>query len=134
VKRMSNIVDVIKSAGANFVGGASNEMIEQAERKLNFKFPKEYKELVESLGVVSIGSQEIFGLGVEGYLNVVETTLEERKQYPELLDNYIVIQNLSMEGVLILLDDRGEVFEFHNGKTKMITQSLVGYLKEEVIS
>lgn len=131
---MSKIVDTIKGIESEYIGSVSMEVIEEAQRELNFQFPEEYKELLKNFGVISIGSHEIFGLGVDNYLNVIVATKSERNRYPNLLEKYIVIENFSMEGILILLNNDGEVYEFYNGKTKLITESLVQYLTEEIIS
>ncbi|MEH6942062.1 SMI1/KNR4 family protein [Bacillus sp. JJ722] len=131
---MSSIVEVIENAGVDFVGGTNDKIIELAEKELSFKFPDSYKEILKKFGVISIGSHEIFGLGVDGYLNVVEATRSERKRYPQVLEQFIIIQNLSMEGALILLNCNGEVFEFNNGNTKLISKSLLQYIQEEIIS
>lgn len=131
---MSKIVDTIKGIESEYIGSVSMEVIEEAQRELNFQFPEEYKEILKNFGVISIGSHEIFGLGVENYLNVIVATKSERNRYPNLLEKYIVIENFSMEGILILLNNDGEVYEFYNGKIKLITESLVQYLTEEIIS
>jgi hypothetical protein len=131
---MNSIVDLIKNTECEFVGGTTDKVIEEAQQELKFQFPDSYREILTNFGIISIGSHEIYGLGVEGYLNVVQATQLERKRYPDLLEKYIVIQNLSIEGFLILLNGDGEVFECNNGKIKVISKSLMQYVQEEIVS
>jgi hypothetical protein len=114
-------------------GGVEPSIIEQAEKELNFKMPKDYKELLMSYGAISIGSHEIAALGVEGYLNVVTLTNQERLRANGGLDNYLVLENLATEGLLIVLDDSGAVYEYRNDSAERLFTDLKSYLKEEVL-
>ncbi|TKI71895.1 hypothetical protein FC756_03620 [Lysinibacillus mangiferihumi] len=114
-------------------GGVSVSEVEKAEKELSVSFPEEYKELLVEYGAVSVGTHEIAALGVEGYLNVVELTKEERVLSPENdLEEYIVIQNIGSEGMLIVLDSEGNVYEYVNGEFKQIYKDFFSYLKMEV--
>lgn len=114
-------------------GGVSVSEVEKAEKELAVSFPEEYKELLLEYGAISVGTHEIAALGVEGYLNVVVLTKEERQLAPNNdLEEYIVIQNIGSEGMLIVLDSGGNVFEYANGKHKQIYKDFYSYLKMEV--
>jgi hypothetical protein len=82
---------------------------------------------------MSMGAHEIFGLGVDGYMNVVEATQSERSRYPGALDQCIVIENLSIESILIVINQEGQVFEFRNNDFQPIADSFVQYV-ESLIS
>lgn len=112
--------------GGIFKGNISKTEIEQAEKELNFKFPQEYKSFLEEFGYLCIGSNEIYGLGVQGYLNVITTTKAEN------IKNFIVIQNEGT-GYLILLNELGEVFEYSNSISTKIYDSFFEYLIKEIL-
>lgn len=114
-------------------GGVSVSEVESAEKELGLTFPEEYKELLVQYGAISFGTHEIAALGVEGYLNVVELTKEERQLNPNnSLEEYIVIQNIGAEGLLIVLDSDGSVYEYSNGELKQIYKDFFSYLKMEI--
>lgn len=133
VQSMEQIKDQIKQSGAMTKGPITEDVIVEAEKKLGFKFPKSYREIIKALGVISSDSEEIFGLGVEGYLNVVETTLDERQLSNGNLNGFVVIQNLGMEGVLIVVDEKDNVYEYANGKFKNLDCSPAEYIIREIL-
>lgn len=115
-------------------GGVSTSEVESAEKELGTIFPEEYKELLVQYGAISVGTHEIAALGVEGYLNVVQLTKEERQLAPNNdLEIYIVIQNIGSEGLLIVLDSEGNVYEYANGEFKLIYKDFYSYLKMEIV-
>ncbi|MDF0728884.1 SMI1/KNR4 family protein [Cytobacillus sp. S13-E01] len=114
-------------------GGVGIQKVEQAEIDLGFKIPSDYKELLLQYGALAVGTHEIAALGVEGYLNVIELTKQERALANNQLDNYIVIENLATEGLLIVLDEEGQVYEYQNKTLEKIYSDFKAYLKEEVL-
>ena len=110
---MDKIIELIKQKDAKTIGKTSREDIEKAQDRLGFVFPKEYRIFVENFGAMAYRSNEVFGLGIDGYLNVVESTIQERKLYPEQLDNVVVIKNEGVEGILLTLNEDGNVLEFN---------------------
>ena len=68
----------IEELDTNLKGGASEEQIIRAEKRLELKFPEEYKDYVKEFGAISFLGNEWTGLNVDGYLNVVNMTEEER--------------------------------------------------------
>lgn len=123
---LQQIKSKIIQNGGIFKGNISKTEIKQAEEKLNFKFPQEYKSFLEEFGYLCIGSNEIYGLGIQGYLNVVTTTEAEN------IKNFIVIQNEGT-GYLIILNELGEVFEYLNSIPTKIYDSFFEYLIEEIV-
>lgn len=114
-------------------GGVDIQTVEKAEKELEFKMPSDYKELLLQYGALAVDTHEIAALGVEGYLNVVESTKQERALAGNQLDNYIVIENLATEGLLIVLDEDGQVYEYRNNTLEKIYSDFKAYLKEEVL-
>jgi len=114
-------------------GGVTISEIKTAESELSTTFSDDYKELLLKYGALSIGSHEINGLGVTGYLNVVTATENERKLSKDSqLDQLIVIENIGAEGVLIVLDEDGQVFQYAERQLKRMYKDLSAYLKMEV--
>lgn len=129
-----NLKEVFEGVKVFSVGGVVVEQIEAAEKELQVSFCPEYKELLVNYGAISVGTHEIAGLGAEGYLNVVTLTKQERAIAQGVLDSYIVIENLSTEGILILLDADGRVYEWINLEATQIHTNFKSYLAQEVIS
>lgn len=129
---MEQLHKLISQTECKTIGKISTEEVMRAEEKLNFKFSDEYKSFLLNYGAMACGSNEIIGLGVEGYLNVVSVTLDERGLNPELLDRFIVIQNIGVEGILIIMDEKGNVYEFANKSYKKIYTSFIDFLQNEI--
>ena len=128
---MRNIKELLERKDVLSVKGVSEEVILDAESKLNFKFPKEYKEFLGELGILSKGSNEILGLGVEGHLNIIEANLEEKK-YNNLSEKYIIIKNEGT-GIFILLGEDGKIYEYKGEKCSLLYNSFNEFLVKEII-
>lgn len=78
----TRLLSIIQTTGALHGIGASEEQIAFAERKLGNKFPPSYREFLSIGGWLSIGSNELFGLGddVPPYLDLVKLTQSERTE------------------------------------------------------
>lgn len=115
---MKKTIEKLKSKVKVFqVGGVSSEEIANAEQKLNLKFSDEYKEYLSNYGIISFGSHEFSGLGVNGYLNVVTATEKERNLGGNFPKDCILIENNGIDGVLTIMDENGIVYSF-DGKNK----------------
>lgn len=124
-----NYLDEIKNSEAETFTGVSEEEIQEAEKQLGMSFPKTYRFIVKEFGSVEVGSEEIFGLGVDGYLNVVETTLKERVFAQGQLEKYLVLQNIGIEGILIVVDEKDRVFEYQLGEFRNLLCNSAEYIK-----
>lgn len=130
---MRDIVKLISNSNARTTGKVNDEMINHAEKELNFKFNNEYRTFLENFGVLVSGSDEVFGLGVNGYLNVVNSTLEEREIHENSLEKYIVVQNYGTGDILITLDEQGIVYESRNNQNKKLYGSFSEFLEAEIL-
>lgn len=124
-----NFLETIRESDAETFTGVSEQEIVQAEAKLGMKFPETYRAILQEFGSLEIGADEIFGLGVEGYLNVVETTLKERELAEGKLDRYIVLQNIGIEGILIVVDEQDRVYEYRLGEFRDLLSSTADYVQ-----
>ncbi|MGG3449768.1 SMI1/KNR4 family protein [Domibacillus aminovorans] len=128
-----SFIEKIKESDAEVFNGASEQEIVTAEQKLGVTFPETYRTILAEFGSLENGSDEIFGLGVEGYLNVVESTLEERKLAKGDLDKYVVIQNLGIDGLLIVIDENDNVYEYANGNFKNLLSTTAEYIESQLL-
>lgn len=127
---METLINKLSEKYQVFKGkGVSKEEVRSAELKLGFSFPEEYKAFLMKCGVLSFGAHEMFGLGVDGYLNVVESTMSERRLGSALPEGLVVIENLGIDGLLTVLDSEGKVFSFRDGKLSQVANSFFGYIE-----
>lgn len=109
--------------------GSSGFEINQAELNLGVKFSSEYREYLKQYGAISFGCHELTGLNVDDYLSVVSVTKEERKNDINFPSELIVIENIGIEGLLILQDSTGKIYEYSSYKgMKKIFNSLSEYI------
>ena len=104
--------------------------VEDAQNKLGLKFSKEYVDYVTNFGVISFYGTEWTGLNVNGYLNVVEATMSEREIHKNFPEDCFVVENLQMEGAVIISDEKGKIYNYFNDEKNLICESLIEYLKK----
>lgn len=109
--------------------GTNQEVIKDVEEELHFKFPKEYVEFLISYGAMSIKDHEIFGIAPSTHLDILNNTLEERTRN-DALATYVVIENLAFDGMLIVMDETGIVYEFTNESFEKIADSFQQYINQ----
>lgn len=114
--------------------GASKELITEAERQLNLSFSEDYKEYLLMFGAISFDSTELTGLNVDGYANVVSVTLKETQRNKSFPKESIVIENTGIEGLLILQQPDGTVYEWQNGNKGASFDGLEEYLNSKITS
>lgn len=123
----------IKQSEADTLEGVSEEQIKKAEEQLDFKLPETFKNILREFGVISSGSDEFQGLGVAGHLDIVNTTLEERELAEGNLDNYAVLQNLGVEGILIVFDEDDRVYEYQNGEFSNLLSTTEEFIVSQIV-
>jgi hypothetical protein len=125
---VNNIITTI--AGLNglvTLNGASSEAITASEKKLGLAFAPDYTEYLEKYALISAKHIELTGITESKRLNVVDVTLSAREVNQMPQDMY-VIEDTAIEGILILQNGKGEVFEIQNNHIKKIYDSLPDYL------
>ena len=126
-----NIIETItKIDDLNIISnnGASEEQILRAEKRLELKFPEEYKNYVKEFGAISFLGNEWTGLNIDGYLNVVNMTEEERALNEFFPKKYFVIENIGVDRMLIISNEKGEIYTIQYNKIKFLCNSLSEYL------
>lgn len=125
-----NIIDKIRSIpNLCHLSGCKTNQIKAAQKKLDLEFPDEYIDYVKEYGAISFYGTEWTGLNVEGYLNVVDATESERKIDKDFPVDCFVLENQAIDGLLILVDSKGNVYSYQSGKkTMLICKSMIEYL------
>jgi hypothetical protein len=126
-----NIIEKIKKIDDLDIisnNGASEEQILRAEKRLELKFPEEYKNYVKEFGAISFLGNEWTGLNIDGYLNVVNMTEEERALNKFFPKKYFVIENIGVDRMLIISNEKGEIYTIQYDKIKFLCNSLSEYL------
>ena len=113
----------IKNLDKNLNGGASEEQIERAEKRLSLRFSKEYKEYVKEFGMISFYGTEWSGLNIDGYFNVVNMTEDEKALNEAFPEKYFAI-----DGVIIISNEEGKIYSIQYDKKELICNSLSEYL------
>lgn len=125
-----NIVDKIKTIpNLCHLTGCKTTQIKTAQKELDLDFPDEFIDYVKEFGVISFYGTEWTGLNVEGYLNVVDATKNERKLNKDFPQGFFVLENQAIDGILILVNSKGIVYSYQNGnQPTLICKSMSEYL------
>ena len=124
---MSKLFENVKSKLYHLNGVIADAIIE-AESKLGIRFNEEFRNYLMEYGVVSFASHELMGLGGDAYLDVVEETLTERSNNAKFPKNCYIIENLGIDGIFILQDEEGIVYELGAAGMKVVCGSLREYV------
>lgn len=124
---MSKLLENVKSKVFHLKGADAREVID-AEKRLGLRFSSEFRNYLMDYGTASFGSHEFMGLGGDAYLDVVEETLRERRNTQGFPGDCYVVENLGIDGILILQNEEGQVYEFSSAGTKKIFSSIEEYI------
>ncbi len=126
---MAEINEKIKSISKLYhVAGCDLNQIEEAQKALNINFPEEFLDYVKEFGAISFYGTEWTGLNVEGYINVVDATIQEREINSNFPTDCFVIENQAIDGLLTIVNEMGEVYTFQYGQKDFLCNSLSEYL------
>jgi len=112
------------------VKGCTDQQILEAEKDLNLKFSKEYIDYVKEFGAISFYGTEWTGLNIDGYLNVVQSTKQERDLNVSFPKDCYVIENEGIDGIIIASNENGTIYSIHYENVEKICNSLSEYLAE----
>lgn len=125
---IKNIVD--SSTSKIYTGGVSDEIINNAELQLKLTFASDYKELLSNYGSLIIGGDEFLGIDTVNY-DIVKATEEARNMYPDFPKSMYVIENMYIDGILLVQNTQGAIFVFQSRKTiQKVKDNLKDYLME----
>lgn len=109
--------------------GCTRGQVLEAQKELGIIFPDEFVDYVREFGAISFAGTEWTGLNVDGYLNVVNATKQERNLNATFPRNCFVIENQGIEGLITVVDGAGSVYGVHYEKKDLICHSLSEYLR-----
>lgn len=130
---MSNVFDEINKKYKMFkTQSVNDDAIKEAETKLGRVFSDDYKKYLLQFGAISFSSTELTGLNIDKYANVVDVTLKEIELNENFPKDCIVLENIGVEGVLILTNSKGHIFEWQNNSAIKIHDSMAEYLRSKL--
>ena len=128
---MSKVVDIISGiSGIQSVGACSVKELEDAQEKLGLQFPEEYKAYLLNYGAIRFNGIELCGLNINGYLNVVEATEQEKSVNKSFPGNMFVIEDLGIDAKIIIGDEKGNIYLLQHDKKRLICLSFAEYLEK----
>lgn len=126
---MKGIVDKIKKIEKLYhAEGCTTRQLKEAQSELEIEFPEEFIDYVKEFGVISFYGTEWTGLNVDGYLNVVESTKQERELNSAFPTDCFVLENQAIDGVITAVDEKGHVYTVQYDKKTSLCDSISEYL------
>lgn len=122
IEKIKNIPDVRKGKGCSLA------QIMNAQKKLTLTFPADYVDYLKAFGFISFYGTEWTGLNVDGYLNVVQATELERAYNPKFPADCFVLENLAIDDIFIITDEKGVVYGFQGNKKEKVADTISDYL------
>ena len=110
--------------------GCSFKQIKEAQLELGITFPDEYIDIIKKYGAISFYGTEWTGLNVGGYLNVVSATKQEREMNSAFPLDCFVLENQGIDGLIVICNEKGEIFRIQYSKIEKIYSSISDYLDE----
>ena len=127
---MNDLISCLKNKPM-FIGskGASNAQIAEAEEQLTVSFSKEYKHYLTAIGFAIYEGHELTGICKAKRLNVVDVTLSERNLTHDVPNDWYVIEQLNIDGIVIWQSTTGEIYQTSpNTEPEKICESLADYI------
>ena len=110
--------------------GCTYKQINDAQEELGITFPDDYIDILREYGAISFYGTEWTGLNVDDYLNVVSVTKKEREMNSSFPSDCFVLENQGIDGLIVICNEAGEVFNLQYSKIEKIHDSISGYLDE----
>lgn len=127
MKSITQIIDRIEDK--QILGRIPEELIEAAEKKLNVRFSKEYKQYTKAYGAVSMQGREYTGAVSEPNLDVVRATESARAITPDVDARWYVVEDPHIDGIIIWQDENGKIYRTApHTEAKNVADSLAEYI------
>jgi len=127
---MKSMISVIKDK-PDYVGsnGRNESAIAQAEKLLNNHFAADYREYLLEVGLASFDGHELTGICNSKRLNVVDVTLSEKSITPGIPQDWYVLEEANIDGIVVWQNSIGEIFQTQPGREAIkIADSICDYL------
>ena len=127
---MIDIIESLKKKETFFTSkGASAQQIKEAENELGLQFAKDYVRYVSAFGIASYANHELTGICQSERLNVVAVTRHCRDLINTVGNNWYVIEQTNMDGVLVWQNEDGTIIQTSLGNEPVILcHSLTEYI------
>lgn len=126
---MSKLVTKLKNVPNLFhLKGCLTSQVSNAQKSLNVLFPEEYIDYVKTFGAVSFYGTEWTGLNIDGSLNVVTATKQERQLDHKFPLDCFVLENIGIDGMLTIMNQNGQIYSYQQGQKRLLCKSLCEYL------
>jgi hypothetical protein len=125
---MSWLNKLKEKEGFMCLNGASEKQVETAEKELSLKFATDYKDYVNMMGAATFNGHELTGVCSSDRLNVVSVTKEERILAVEVPNDWYVLEQVHIDGIVIWQEMTGNIYRtVPNGKTEKIARCIAEY-------
>lgn len=114
-----------------FIGSVEEAKIQDAEKELGFTFADDFVEYTKQYGAIASEGMEWLGVVDSERLSVVDRTNSYRNLYPSFPTNMYVVEELGIDGAVILQDSKGKLYYYSPYCNDMIyvSDGLCTYLK-----
>lgn len=118
-------LDKLKSTGS-----VTSSDVKSAEKDLGLKFANDYVDYVKEFGSIIADGIELTGICKTKSRHVVNATRSEWDLNTNIPHDMYVVEKLGIEGIIILQDSNGSVYEVSpNKKPKRIYSNLLYYIR-----
>lgn len=125
---MSIVDEIKKIPNLYHAKGCTTSQIKDAQKALGITFPDEFIDYVKEYGAISFYGTEWMGLNVDGYINVVDATKQERDINDNFPSDCFVLENQGIDGIITVADEKGNVYSISYDKKELIYTSIIDYL------
>lgn len=127
---MRDLINILKEKPMfNGSNGATAVEIQEAEIKLSVSFSEEYKDYLSYFGLAVFEGHELTGICRSKRLNVVDVTICERELTDKVPDDWYVIEQLNIDGLVIWQSSNGNIFQTMPNKEPIkIAENLLEYV------
>lgn len=127
---MGSVLDALRNA-PDFIGGkgCGEDAIQAAELALSLSFAPDYREYLYIFGLACFDGHELTGICKASRLNVVDATLEDRKDFPAA-SGWYVVEQANIDGIVIWQAPDGEIYRTTSGHPpRKLCDSLTDYIQ-----
>lgn len=130
---MNNIVEIMSQLKTFTKRKSVDEKkIISSEKQLGVVFADEYFSYVKAFGTVSYYGHELTGICASPRLNVVDVTINERANNPDVPNDWYVIEQANIDGIVIWQNSKGEIYQTQPCRDSIkIANSIVEYISSE---
>lgn len=108
---------------------ATSEDIYFSEKELSLMFSEEYNQYLMEFGFATYEGHELTGICKSKRLNVVDVTKANRELFNDIPDDWYVIEEAHIDGIVIWQSTDGKIYQTMPGREPiMIAESLAEYI------